>query len=173
MNAMSSPFGSKSPRLAAHWSSVRTSPGRAHPFARELADSAVEALVRLGELEGDARLLDRLVPAVDPALAVDDEVVEEPRVEGAQRRRLLDDERAVQDPGHGVGRVLQHVVVALEVRFIEAALDQEPNASAALEGDLRRRTGRKSPTHGNSSCAAGAAGRRRRAFAPLRRRWDP
>src|SRR5271169_4321303 len=68
---------------------------RADAGAGELADPAIEAFVRLDELEGDSGLLDRLVPAVDAALAIDDEVVEEPGVEGAQRRDLLDDELAV------------------------------------------------------------------------------
>src|ERR1700730_14046683 len=66
--------------------------GWADALTHELADPAIEALVRLNELECDAGRLDRLVPAVDPALAIDDEVAEQPRVEGAQRRRLFRDE---------------------------------------------------------------------------------
>src|ERR1700733_13629815 len=97
--------------------------GRADALALELADPAIEALVRLDELEIDSGLFDRLVPAIDPALAIDYEVVEQPGVEGAERRRLFRDELAVDDAADGIGRVLQNVVVALEVRFIEAPLD--------------------------------------------------
>jgi hypothetical protein len=42
-----------------------------------LANSPIlKTLVRLDKLEIDAGLFDRLVPAVDPALAIDDEIVE-------------------------------------------------------------------------------------------------
>ena len=45
-------------------------------MARELADPAIEAFVRLDEPESYARLFDHLVPAVDAALAVGDVVVD-------------------------------------------------------------------------------------------------
>src|ERR1700729_4271701 len=89
--------------------------GWADALAPELADPAIEALVGLDELEVDAGLFDRLVPTVDPALAIDDEVVEQPRVEGAQRRRVFRDKLAVDDARDGIGRVLQNVIVALEI----------------------------------------------------------
>ena len=95
--------------------------GGADPLAR--TNPAIEALVRLDELEGDAGLLDRLVPAVDPALTIDDEVVEQARIEGAQGRDLLDDELAVDDALDGIGRVLKDMIVPLEVRFIEVTPD--------------------------------------------------
>src|SRR5271166_1225839 len=94
---------------------------RADALAGELADFAIEALVRLGELEGDPRLLDHLVPAIDPALTVLDVVVEQARVGGAQRRDLVLDDLAVDDPPDRIGRVGQDVIV-LEVRLVEAAL---------------------------------------------------
>ena len=115
---------------------MRTSPAGLDALAAELADPAVEALVRLDELEVDSGLFDRLVPAVDPALAIDDEIVEQPRVEGAQGRRVFRDELAVDDPRDGIGRVLQNVIVALEVRFVEAPLDARAEHFGGVAGDF-------------------------------------
>ena len=62
--------------------------------------------MRLNELEVDAGLFDRLVPAVD-RLAIDDEIVEQPGIEGAQSRRLFYGQLAVDDAGDGIGCVLK------------------------------------------------------------------
>jgi hypothetical protein len=112
MNAPSASFGSQPPCCAAHCASLSSFAGRADAVAAELADAPVEALVRLREAEVDAGLLDHLVPAVDAALAVGDVVVEQPAVDGAQRRHVFVDQLAVDDARHAVGGVLQLVVVA-------------------------------------------------------------
>ena len=83
MKPMSSSLGSQSPLMALHSSSVSTSPDGLMRLPPSSPILRFETLVRLGELEVDAGLFDRLVPAVDSALAIDDEVVEQPRVEGA------------------------------------------------------------------------------------------
>jgi len=66
-------------RLADH------APVRRHPDIGEAADGAVEGAMGQAQLEGDAVVLDDLVPAVDPALAVRDVVVAEPLVEAHER----------------------------------------------------------------------------------------
>ena len=83
------------------------------------------------------------------------------------------DELAVNDPGDRVGRVLQHVIVALEIRFVEAALDPGAERFGGVAGDFAAEQVAGRPKRGSSACAAGAAGRPRRACAPPRRRWDP
>ena len=133
---MSSSLGSQSPLLRRPLLLGQDLAGGADAFAGEFADPAIEALVGLDELEGDARLLDRLVPAVDPALTVDDEVVEQARVERAQGRDLLDDELVVDDALDGIGRVLKDMIVTLEVRFIEAPLDARAERLGGVRGDL-------------------------------------
>ncbi len=47
-----------------------------------------------------------------------------------------DDELAVDDAGDGIGRVLQNVIVALEVRFIEATLDPGAEHLGGVAGDF-------------------------------------
>src|SRR5579863_485342 len=59
---------------------------RRYFYILEFADLAMEADMRQRELEGDAGLADRFVPAVDTALAVGGVVVAQPHIDGSERR---------------------------------------------------------------------------------------
>ncbi len=91
MKFMSSSLGSHWPLASLPLVLRQNLARRADPMASELADPAVEPLVRLNELERDAGFLDHLVPAVDAALAIDDVVVKQPAVDRAERWNLFDD----------------------------------------------------------------------------------
>ena len=50
--------------------------------------------------------------------------------------RVFRDELAVDDPRDGIGRILQNVIVALEVRFVEAPLDARAEHLGGVAGDF-------------------------------------
>src|SRR5713101_6959322 len=95
---------------------------RRHLDLREGADGAPESAVGQGEREVDAVALDDLVPAVHPALAVRDVVVAEPLVERDERPLLAGDDLVAGQRRHGVGAVLEPMIVLL-LRLLEAALE--------------------------------------------------
>src|SRR5712692_2337776 len=103
---------------------------------REAADGPMESPMRQGQLEVDAVLPDDFVPAGDPAGAVGDIVVAEPLVERDQGRLVAGDDALAIQLGHGIGGLLEQVVVRL-LGLLEAALEAHGVEVGGVRRDLR------------------------------------
>src|SRR5215467_2385463 len=99
-------------------------------------DRPVEAAMRQAQLRVDLVLLDDLVPAVEPALAVGDVVVTQPLVERGQRRRLAGGDPVAVELVDRVSAVLESMVVAL-LAFLEASLEPHRVEVRGVGRDLR------------------------------------
>src|SRR5215470_7085221 len=93
-----------------------------HLHLGEEPDRPVESPVRQAQLHADLVLLDDLVPAVEPALAVGDVIVAQPLVERGQGRRLAGGDPIAIELVDRVRAVLEPMVVAL-LALLEAALE--------------------------------------------------
>src|SRR6266850_2505370 len=108
----------------------------ADKVSREIADFAMEALVRQGQTEGDAGIVNDALPAGHAIGDLFDVIIAQAFVQSGQRRDGLGKDFSVDDFEHGVFRLAQNVIV-IQFSFTEASFQAAGEIIRSVRRNVR------------------------------------
>src|SRR6266404_4206969 len=108
----------------------------ADKVSREIADFAMEALVRQGQTEGDVGIVNDALPAGHAIGDLFDVIIAQAFVQSGQRRDGLGKDFSVDDFEHGVFRLAQNVIV-IQFSFTEASFQAAGEIIRSVRRNVR------------------------------------